>query len=391
MITRPSRATGRLAIIVALPNGLETFVRSEITVLAGRGLPLRLYATPGRLLAGFEPPSGVPIQRFSFTRALLGPISAFFRHPLRTLRALQEAIRLSAFPECVLGLSWLKQMMADDAPGVHASFGDRKFFAAYFAARYLNRPLSVTLHAHELYAQPNELMFRRALSRTSLVTTISETNAEIVRRRYPEVADKTVVVRIPIDIDYWRRDFAVVCLTVARYTERKGYRELVRAAAILGPEFHFVTVGDGSLDVAALAEEYGCSDHFTVLGKQTPHAVRLLYRSADVFVLLSKHTADEGSEGIPVALMEAIAMGLPVVTTSDGSIPELVTEAMVDPTDAPKVAEEIRRAFEERGCGPRGREQQRRLQTLHGVANWSQMETLLRKVHNINGARLETS
>jgi glycosyltransferase involved in cell wall biosynthesis len=128
--------------------------------------------------------------------------------------------------------------------------------------------------------------------------------------------------------DPWRRangfgmdDFLVV--SVARLDPQKNPLGLIRAfAAALGhdPRARLLLAGDGSLREAARAEaaSLGLADSVRLLGVQ-PNVAELL-AAADVFALFSSY------EGNPMAVMEAMAAGLPVVATSVGGVPEIVVD-----------------------------------------------------------------
>ena len=107
----------------------------------------------------------------------------------------------------------------------------------------------------------------------------------------------------------------------------------------MGEEYEFWAVGFGELDLDALVKENGLDDRFVIFPKLGSNQIRALMSRADLFCLPSKFTPEEGSEGIPVVLMEAMSMGLPVVATHDGSIDELVPAAcLAKPGDSDELA-----------------------------------------------------
>jgi L-malate glycosyltransferase len=126
--------------------------------------------------------------------------------------------------------------------------------------------------------------------------------------------------------------------TVANLRATKGYPDLLAAAATIarevGDDVKFVSIGRGPLldDLRALHAQLHLGDRFDFLGFRTD-AVQLM-SAFDIFCLPSHH------EGLPIALMEALALGLPVVATRVGGVEELVTdgsEAVLVPPHRPEL------------------------------------------------------
>lgn len=118
-------------------------------------------------------------------------------------------------------------------------------------------------------------------------------------------------------------------VSVARLTEKKGLDVAVKASAILrqrGGKFQYTIIGNGDQDemMRAFIAEEGMEDCVTMPGFKPQDEIRRALSDADIFLLPSKTAADGDMEGIPVALMEAMAVGLPVVSTFHSGIPELI-------------------------------------------------------------------
>jgi glycosyltransferase involved in cell wall biosynthesis len=129
-------------------------------------------------------------------------------------------------------------------------------------------------------------------------------------------------------------------LTVARLETVKGHAVLLEALVLLraeGIRLEAVIVGDGSLrpTLELLAEGLGLGQEVRFTGSLGRDAVRTAYESADLFCLASFN------EGVPVVLMEAMAMGLPVVATWVGGIPELVQDGVSGLLSAPGAPEKL--------------------------------------------------
>ena len=134
----------------------------------------------------------------------------------------------------------------------------------------------------------------------------------------------------------------VLSLTVANLRKNKDYPNLLRAArraVDAEPRLRFAAVGQGPLadEVAALHAELGLGDRFQLLGFRRD--VHELMAAADIFTLGSAH------EGLPVAVMEAFAAGLPVVATEVGGLPHQVRQGveglLVPPGDDAALADAL--------------------------------------------------
>ena len=138
-----------------------------------------------------------------------------------------------------------------------------------------------------------------------------------------------------------------LAVTVANLRVGKNYPGLLDAARIVvdrGASVRFVAAGQGQLqtEIAELHRQSGLGDHFTLLGYRND-ATRLI-AAADILVLASHH------EGLPVTVMEALTLGVPVVATAVGGIPEVVTSEengiLVPPGSPVALADAIQRALD---------------------------------------------
>lgn len=139
-------------------------------------------------------------------------------------------------------------------------------------------------------------------------------------------------------------------VAVARLTEKKGLDVAIQASEILmkrGAAFHLTIIGNGDREAAMRAHiaRVGMEQHVTMSGFKPQEAIREALNDADIFLLPSKTAADGDMEGIPVALMEAMAAGLPVVSTRHSGIPELIDNEvsgwLVPENDAQALADRL--------------------------------------------------
>jgi len=158
--------------------------------------------------------------------------------------------------------------------------------------------------------------------------------------RVREHLEERTAVRAELGV----RDDEVLAVTVANLRPVKGYPLLMEAARRVidvAPNVRFVTAGQGVQEdeLRALHAQIGLGDRFAMLG-YVPNAARLI-AAADLFVLASTH------EGMPVAVMEALALGVPVVATAVGGLREAIEDGrnglLVAPGDAAALAAAVLR------------------------------------------------
>jgi colanic acid/amylovoran biosynthesis glycosyltransferase len=185
------------------------------------------------------------------------------------------------------------------------------------------------------------------------------TNGHVKERLIAIGCDERKTALHRVDVDTSRFVFAprerktnepVRLLTVARLVEKKGVEFSIRAVAqVLArhPDLRYDIVGAGPLreQLQGLIDELGVGAAIRLLGPKSPAEVRQLFADAHLFVLASVTAADGDKEGLPVALLEAQASGLPVVCTRHSGSPEAIVEGqsgfLVPERDAEALAERI--------------------------------------------------
>lgn len=118
-------------------------------------------------------------------------------------------------------------------------------------------------------------------------------------------------------------------VSVARLTEKKGLGVAVEACKYLKEQdanFEYTIIGNGDMEeeLRMAIHSANLQDHVQLLGFKPQEEIKRHLDEADIFLLPSLTAADGDMEGIPVALMEAMAVGLPVVSSYHSGIPELI-------------------------------------------------------------------
>ncbi|UCD94909.1 MAG: glycosyltransferase family 4 protein [Candidatus Zixiibacteriota bacterium] len=238
---------------------------------------------------------------------------------------------------------------------VHAFFG---FPTAYLCYRTANDlPYMISLRGSDVPGYNVRLgldykltagLFRKIWSGASMLVANSAGLRKLARKFMPNIE----IEIIPNGIDTERFHPAkeqgvkepIQLLTVGRLITRKRIDLLIRAvdcAGRLGLNVQLNIAGDGNLlaELRTLAEELAVADRVTFLQRVPPEEIAAVYRRNSIFVMCSAH------EGMSNAMLEAMASGLPIVTTPCEGVDELIGDngIVVETAAPPKIAEAIRK------------------------------------------------
>ncbi len=330
----------KIAYIVSIGKGLESFIYREVDEMMKRGLDITLFATKYNPNDIFSPKKEWKVEKINLFSMFISIFVYLFSKPLQTINLLQSSFKSKTIVELFIAFDYSRRMKKEKIEHIHCHFGDRKYFIGYYCKELLGLPLSLTVHAHELYANPNESFFRTAVQKADKIIAISQKNKKILIDDFNVDPQKIEVIRLSIDLFNFKKEEKIKVLTVARYTERKGFKELFEAIKNIDrDDIEFITVGFGDMNLQAMAKELDIESKVTVFGKMGAKQLRYFYNTCDIFCLPSKTTKEEGAEGIPVVLMEAMASEMIIVTTPNGSIDELVKEILVEEGDSQSLAD----------------------------------------------------
>ena len=370
--TRFDRRRPLGVLVKTYPKLSETFILEELLGLERLGFSLRLYALAPATDAITHPAVArvrAPLVRLP--ESMRGHTRAFaarharllFGAPLRYLGALGAAVRrgrrgLHDFARA----GWLAGQLRDDGvEHLHTHFIATPADVAELVGRLAAMPFSISAHAKDIYlSDPADL--RRKLLAARFTVTCTELN----RQTLAAIAPQAVVQRMYHGVDHalfhpaqrlllpahspTNLSALPLILSVGRLRAKKGLDTLIDACAALrqrGQAFvcEIVGYGEEQARLEAQIERLGLGDCVRLPGKLAREQVIARYARAAVYVQPSRIAADGDRDGIPNVLLEAMAMGLPVVASNVSGIPELVGHGhnglLVEPDQPEALADAI--------------------------------------------------
>jgi len=329
------------------PAVSHSFVRREIEGLEAAGHEVRRFSMRP---AQSDLKDEADVREARITEAALGQgmatliLSALVlsaTRPAKTLAAMNAARRLSGpglkrkarHAAYWLEAAWLmRRLVHYRIEHLHAHFGTNPAAVAAIAQAWGGPPFSFTAHGPDEFDAPVELGLPEKIRRAAFVAAISSFGrAQLMRWSDPEDWDKIKIVRCGLDRSFLSAEATPIAegctnfVTVARLSAQKGLPLLIEACDHLhqaGKKFSITIIGDGELrtEIEREIADRGLKEIVTLAGSRSAAEIRDHLRECRAFVLPSF------AEGLPVVLMEAMALSRPVITTAIAGIPELVDD-----------------------------------------------------------------
>jgi glycosyltransferase involved in cell wall biosynthesis len=326
-------------------NGITSFTFKELELLEEKGVPFTLLFTQlrgGNLFPKKEwnylVLTHFSFVKFIFRRTLPILFSKLFYYSL-IHKDSKYFLIAKYFSYKVPKFKFLK---------IHVQMGDHKLFIGNYLHRICKKSeLSTTIHAHELYSDlryRHTLRYKELLDSCAKIFTISNFNLRILVDELG--VDPEKVVLMYLYPSFKKNDLAKKkkILMIGNWEPKKGYEDILNSLEkIQRDDFILLIAGknvnpDVDLNLPEIISKKKLAGKVLLLGHVNKNVLELLYSYCDVFLLPSKtEYYDNGfvkeREGIPVALMEAMSFGLPVISTRHAGIPELVPEFLIDEGD----------------------------------------------------------
>jgi glycosyltransferase involved in cell wall biosynthesis len=250
---------------------------------------------------------------------------------------------------------------------VHAHFAGMAARTAFWIAKFFPITFSFTAHANDIFAPRSfEIGLDKLIQAARVIITETDYSEKFLRERFPERADRIHRIYNGLNLaEFGRADFSSMpplIVAIGRLIAKKGFANLIRACALLverGRSFRCEIFGEGSLEkqLRAQIEELGLKELVQLPGAKPQHELRERLARASAFALPSVPEPDGGMDNLPTVIMEAMATGLPVVSTRIGGIPEMVidneTGVLVEPHDVVGLAGAIEKVTNDRSLGER--------------------------------------
>ncbi len=340
-------------VIRMFPQLSETFVANEIFELERRDVELRIYsyrrptqAVPHEVVGRIRSAVAyLPDPLYRSPNALRRATRAVRRDAPERYRELRRAALAGALARrsvdpvrrFVQAVCLAARLSGSGVRHLHAHFAHGPTEVAMLASALAKLRFSFTAHARDIYTAPRAELRAKVLAAAFVVTCTRANRDHLRELAGPAARDKIHLVYHGTDVAKFRpgpaglRDEPPLLLSVGRLVPKKGFASLLEACAMLrrrGHAFRCRILGEGPEreSLAALARGLGLDGIVDMPGGQSQEQVLEWYRRATAFALPCTILANGDRDGIPNVLVEAMGVGLPVVSTAISGIPELVDD-----------------------------------------------------------------
>ena len=331
------------------PYLTETFIHREIDLLSNEGINFKIYSIRKPELSEV---SAENLKWYENTDYLL-PINLgyllkchlklFFRTPFRYTASLTKMLtethhrfkdRIRSLMHFGEGVVFADMALKDRISHIHAHYASQPSSVARVIYLLTKIPYSFTAHAHDIWY--DQLMIPEKLKEATFAICCSKVGKKrLIRQAKEDVSKKVYVVYHGLDVRKFippksdaRREKNLI-LSIGSLGPTKGFPDLIKACAIIRDRnitLQCIIIGEGNLrsELEALVRAYDLKGQVKLIGALPQERLTEYFHKASVFVLPCVTTSDDNHDGLPNVLMEAMATGLPVITTSNTAQVELI-------------------------------------------------------------------
>ena len=238
---------------------------------------------------------------------------------------------------------------------LHAHFAGMAARTAFWINKFFSITFSFTAHANDIFSPRQfEIGLDKLVDSSRAIVTETDYAARFLCEQFPRRSDRVHRIYNGLDLtEFGRADFSStppLMIAVGRLIPKKGFSDLIRACALLaerGKSFRCEIIGEGPLgeELRRQIDDMHLQNNVELTGAKPQTQLRGRLAAANVFVLPSMMDPDGGMDNLPTVIMEAMATGLPVVSTNIGGIPEMIvdneTGFLVQPGDTAAMADAI--------------------------------------------------
>lgn len=354
----------KLAYLVSeYPAVSHTFIYREIQGLRRKGMLIHTFSVNDSGVSDGEMADEIfhtfYIKSQGVSGAIASLLKGIFFYPAGFLKGIIQIFRLGKFDLSAIlfhffyfveGLICGFEMNRRGLKHLHVHFGNPAATVALYIHQIFQLSYSITFHGPDIFDNVILNHLQKKIEEAKFVFCIGDfCRSQLMKISSHSNWDKLSVVPLGTDVEYFKREKLPKnerphLLTVGRLCPQKGQKILIEALAMLdreGIDFKQEIIGDGP-DRPLLQQwivEENLEGKVILLGSKNPEEVCLAYQAADIFVLSSF------AEGVPIVLMEAMAMELPCVATRVTGVPELITEGQEGLLVNPSSSKELYQAL----------------------------------------------
>ena len=351
----------------------DGWVANELRIVQKNNIPFRLHAlnAPAQTYFSSEDVARIGdetnfIYPLSKATALLAFFAAPFKFRGRFFAALWNALtgeresfrnRIVSIWHLVVACHWAATLDPDDVDHIHSQWIHSAGTVAMYGAWLLGKPFSFTGHAADLFR--NRVALRDKIKRAEFIVCISEFHRKFFLDNGAK-PEQLFITYCGINPDHFKPNLRtrkkgepVHILSSGRLVEKKGFDVLIEACKIMedrGFDFRCTIGGSGPLEqpLKDHVQRVGLGDKINVTGQLIKQEdIPTFMADGDIYALHCVWSKDNDVDGLPQMLMEAMACGLPAISTYLVGIPDLVahekTGLLVQPGDAEGLADAIMR------------------------------------------------